>query len=54
MGTVHVIPMDDLIEHELSDDCPCGPQQMIEIRPDGSMGWVTSHPSLDGRELHEW
>lgn len=50
---LHVVPVGDLIEHELTDPCPCGPQDQSVIRDDGSMGWVTVHASLDGRELSE-
>ena len=54
MATVHVVPVNDLIEHDDSgDDCVCG----VRIEPvpadDGSMGWVLVHHSLDGREAHE-
>jgi hypothetical protein len=49
----HVIPLGDLIEHECSEDCPCGPEPQPVERDDGSMGWVLSHHSLDGREAHE-
>jgi hypothetical protein len=53
MDALHVVPVGDLIEHELTDPCPCGPQDQSVIRDDGSMGWVTVHASLDGRELTE-
>lgn len=52
--TVHVFPLDDLIDHDLDGgDCPCGPTDIPVERDDGSFGWVVSHHSLDGRELHE-
>ena len=44
--TVHVLPLGDLIEHEESQDCPCGPR----VEWCGS-GWVVVHNSLDGREV---
>ena len=51
--TWHVYPTADLIEHETSDDCPCGPRQEAVTRPDGSVGFIAVHHSLDGREcLH--
>lgn len=51
---IHVWPLDDLIEHDSeSEDCPCGPLVEPVPRPDGSMGWVLHHHSLDGRELAE-
>ncbi|WP_163275331.1 hypothetical protein [Cellulomonas iranensis] len=49
MGVVHVIPVDDLIEHEeAGDGCPCGPH--VEFV---SGGQVVVHHSLDGRERTE-
>lgn len=51
-GSVHVEPVDDLIEHEVSD-CPCGPRTEPVKAADGSVGWVVSHMSLDGREHDE-
>ncbi len=50
---VHVVPVNDLIEHEDGDDCPCGPAMIPVEREDGSIGWVVSHFSLDGRERFE-
>lgn len=54
----HVVPVDDLIEHEtemtsdhlLDRRCPCGPTPEAVKRDDGSVGWVIRHHSLDGRE----
>lgn len=48
-----VVPIDDLIAHEDSEECPCGPELQPVERGDGSIGWVLSHHSLDGRELYE-
>lgn len=50
---VHVVPIGDLIDHEDGDDCPCGPAMIPVERDDGSIGWVVSHHSLDGRERYE-
>lgn len=52
MSTVHVEPINDLIEHE-DHDCPCGPDVEAVFRGDGSNGWLITHHSLDGRELNE-
>lgn len=52
-ATVHVHPLADTIEHQLDDDCPCGPRQEPVKREDGSAGWLAVHSSLDGRELTE-
>jgi hypothetical protein len=50
---VHVHPVDDLIDHILTDECPCGPERRPVKRDDGSVGWLTVHHSLDGREATE-
>jgi hypothetical protein len=51
---IHVVPVNDLIEHATDgSDCPCGPEQVPVPRDDGSMGWLVSHHSLDGREFAE-
>jgi hypothetical protein len=53
-NVVHVYPTADLIDHETNDgDCLCGPSVEPVPRPDGSMGWLTIHHSLDGREADE-
>lgn len=55
MSVIHVIPVDDLIDHETDPDteCVCGPEVEPVERDDGSMGWLVKHHSLDGREKHE-
>jgi hypothetical protein len=51
---VHAYPVNDLIEHDTeSDNCVCGPTQRPVKRDDGSVGWVVTHHSLDGREKNE-
>lgn len=51
---VAVVPINDLIEHDYySEDCPCGPTSEPVKRDDGSVGWVLTHHSLDGRERYE-
>ncbi len=52
VDTLHVIPVDDLIDHDTSD-CPCGPTVEPVMRDDGSCGWLYRHSSLDGREAEE-
>ena len=51
----HVIPINDLVDHDTSDeqDCICGPDHEPVMRDDGSNGWLIVHHSLDGREAHE-
>lgn len=53
VNELHVIPLNDLIEHRSADDCPCGPAARPVVRDDGSMGWLQVHHSLDGREFRE-
>lgn len=52
MSKVHVIPVNDLIDHDTSslsgDDCVCVPTTEFV---DG--GQVVIHHSLDGREANE-
>jgi hypothetical protein len=50
---LHVLPVDDLVDHEDTDTCPCGPTTIAVERDDGSIGWVISHHALDGREHRE-
>lgn len=52
---VHIMPINDLVEHEADDDgeCPCGPEVQPVEREDGSIGWVYVHNALDGRDLEE-
>jgi hypothetical protein len=46
--------MDDLIEHDTDGgDCVCGPEETPVVRDDGSIGWLVTHHSLDGREASE-
>ncbi len=50
----HVHPVGDLIEHDTeSDDCVCGPGMRPVRRDDGTIGWLVTHHSLDGREANE-
>ena len=46
---VHVVPTSDLVEHDLNDECVCGPASRATVRMDGSVGWVVVHHALDGR-----
>ena len=49
---VHVLPVCDLIDHT-DADCVCGTKTDPYPRDDGSMAWVITHYSLDGRERSE-
>jgi hypothetical protein len=44
----HIVPEDDLREHDLSMQCWCTPQHM-----DGLKGDVIVHNAMDKRELYE-
>lgn len=48
--TVHVVPKGDLMEHDDTEECPCGPRVEPVKCDDGSVGYVVTHHSLDGRE----
>ena len=45
---IHVIPLNDNLEHIFSVDCKCGPT-LIE----SDNGLILTHHSFDGRELFE-
>ena len=53
VDTVHILPIGDLIAHELSPDCPCQPVEQEGERKTGTAFWLFTHSSLDGRELTE-
>lgn len=50
---VHVVPIDDVVEHDLHGDCACGPTQERVDHSGGGDAWLTVHHSLDGREATE-
>lgn len=52
-NTLHVMPVDDLVEHQPSDECVCHPSPDPVERKDGTYGWLYVHHSLDGREVEE-
>jgi len=43
---IHVLPVADLMVHEETEDCICGP--LVQVGPEGV---VVGHRSLDGREV---
>lgn len=56
MSTLHVVPVNDLVEHDTTTDqpdCICGPQTQLTPRADGSDGWILIHAALDNRETGE-
>lgn len=50
MNTVHIYPINDLVDHDNNDDCVCGPRVETVAGDDGSISWVVVHHSLDARE----
>lgn len=44
-GAKQVVPLNDLTDHYLCEECPCGP------RFNEDSNWI--HNSLDGREFEE-
>lgn len=48
-GAWHVVPMNDLRDHEPSKSCWCRPT-LLDEETDGD---VYIHHSMDGRELYE-
>lgn len=53
----HVVPVNDIVEHELSEDCECGPE-VLYINPDtgvpfSSGGRLVTHNAADQREKDE-
>ena len=50
---VHAVPLDDVIVHDFSEDCPCGPRPRRIPRDGRPDGWTFTHHSLDGREFNE-
>jgi hypothetical protein len=51
--TVHVLPVNDLVEHDSEGtDCVCGPR-VARVETDDGDGWIVIHHSLDGRERDE-
>ncbi|MCW2886995.1 MAG: hypothetical protein JWL58_3857 [Streptosporangiaceae bacterium] len=51
--SLHVVPVDDLIDHPTTEDCVCGPRSQPVKQDDGSVRWLIVHHALDGREQHE-
>lgn len=45
--SLHLVPVDDLIEHELDSMCPCTPY--VEILTGASLDTLVAHFAQDGR-----
>ena len=48
-GVVHVMPVDDEVDHSTSEDCACGPSGEHVPNAGGPDGWLITHHALDGR-----
>lgn len=51
-NTLHVVPRDDLVEHDCSTeqaDCVCGPTPTLAQHEGAPDGWLLVHHALDGR-----
>lgn len=48
----HVIPIDDLLPHEIAEQCFCRPNPELIERENGD-AYMFGHSSVDGRELTE-
>jgi hypothetical protein len=50
----HVMPDNDIVEHQATDTCVCGPTAELVKHDDSTdAGWLHVHHSLDGREMAE-
>lgn len=49
----HVYPLNDLVAHEMSADCLCGPKLVADDIGEYWPRLIVVHHSLDGRENHE-
>lgn len=52
-GDIHVMSIGDLINHQPTASCLCGPEQELVKDHDGHDAWVVTHHALDGREHTE-
>ena len=50
---IHVVPVDDDIDHEADDTCICGPSEALILENEHFEGSVLMHHSLDGREVSD-
>lgn len=49
MNTLHVLPVDDLVEHSRveGDGCVCGPSTELVPNDAGPDGWLVVHHALE-------
>lgn len=48
--SIHAVPVDDLVEHEVNEDgdCVCGPKVRLVETEQGDQ-WIVTHQALDRR-----
>jgi hypothetical protein len=48
---IHVVPVNDVVFHEMTDECPCQPQVEPCLNPDETVThyWLVTHAAWDGR-----
>lgn len=51
---LHIVPAGDLVEHEATSECICGPTTDIIIGENGETQWHVTHHALDGRDRGDW
>lgn len=52
-GAIHVVPLNDLVEHVDDQECLCQPKLHTEYENYTVVGYIWVHNSWDGRELWE-
>lgn len=50
---IHVMPVDDEIEHEATEDCVCFPEARLVQLPSGGDGWILTHHALKRESYQE-
>lgn len=43
----HAMPARDLVKHEVSTECACGPSLKVVMREDGLSVWIVGHHALE-------
>lgn len=53
-GSIHLLPVDDLIEHGADDDCVCGPSLRSRWSKDGATVLIKYHHPLREEQPGGW
>ncbi|MET7992841.1 hypothetical protein ABZU76_18310 [Amycolatopsis sp. NPDC005232] len=49
-GDLHLVPIEDVVWHDFSNDCLCGPKiELHHSQANGSDVWYVIHHALDER-----